>query len=77
VEEAGLVGLKSLQFLELHHNLLIGRAPRGIGDLQHLNTCDLSYNQIELLRLPFFDPPSLSPLIKLLIYTPSVCDRLI
>mmetsp|Transcript_24293 Transcript_24293/g.28597 ORF Transcript_24293/g.28597 Transcript_24293/m.28597 type:complete len:1164 (+) Transcript_24293:199-3690(+) len=49
IEEVGLIGLKSLQFLELHHNLLIGRAPRGIGDLPCLNTCDLSYNKIEHL----------------------------
>jgi len=47
VDEAGLKGLTSLQFLELHHNLLVGRTPRAFGSLHSLNRLDLSFNQLE------------------------------
>ena len=30
VDEAGLEGMSSLQFLELGHNRLVGRAPRAV-----------------------------------------------
>jgi len=41
VDDHALVGMSKLQFFEMHHNSLVGRAPRSIGDMSSMNRLDL------------------------------------